>query len=121
MSFFARKIVGHSIPLPSAPLVDYAHKEVEKDGIVQSFLSQIDPSKDIDIPKPSDYTLEMRIKSGVDLSPVSLNVSDDKPSELEEMFENSSFVDNKSDDDNKTDDNKSDDDNSSDDDNNNND
>lgn len=115
MSFFAKKIVRQSTPLPSAPLVDYAHKEVEKDGIVQSFLSEIDPAKDIVIPNPSDYTLEMRLKSGVDLSPVSLNLSDEKPSELEKAFENSSLVDDKSEDDHLSeDDNHSEDDNKSD-------
>lgn len=77
MSFFYKNLYPRDITNGSIDLKEKVYTEVVKDGVTNTVLKTIDPANDIDLPDFDDYSLEKRLKAGVDISPVSLNVTDE--------------------------------------------
>ena len=77
MSFFYKNLYPRDITLGSVDLKEKVYSDVVKDGVTNSVLKTIDPASDIDLPNFDDYSLEKRLKAGVDVAPVSLNVTDE--------------------------------------------
>lgn len=79
MSFFARDSVNNCPLVGSSECTETVVSTVIKDGVTIAILKEIDPSKDVSIPRPSDYSLEARLAAGVDLETVPCNLLDEKP------------------------------------------
>lgn len=113
MSFFARDSVSCCPMVGNSECVETVVTTVVKDGLTIAILKDIDPSKDLQIPRPSDYTLEARLAAGVDLETVPCNLLDsrpDIPADILRELESVPNDDSKSNDNSKSDDDKSDDD-----------
>lgn len=79
MSFFARDSVSSCPLVGNSECVETVVSTVVKDGLTVAILKDIDPSKDVSIPRPSDYSLEARLAAGVDLETVPCNLLDSRP------------------------------------------
>lgn len=87
MSFFYKNLYPRDITNGSVVLKEKVYTEVFKDGVTNSVLKTFDPSNDIVLPDFDDYSLEKRLKAGVDINPVSLNVTDE-PNFIDDEIKN---------------------------------